>query len=94
MANTEPTSDERKTLETLRAWADEADAWFDNGSKGSIPEIPSTPYDAFNSGNLQEQLQHAYNARHLFWRGIPQPHARPITFDDPKWRKMVGFVKQ
>lgn len=79
-----PTSEERTTLNHMAAW-------FMDRARGSEEPL-STPYLAVNSAPIISQIAYALNAHHLTsGYGVLQYDGPAIGFDNPKWRKMVGF---
>lgn len=82
--NIGPTPEEKTTLDQMAAW-------FMDRARGSEEPL-STPYPAINSAPIIAQIGYAMNARHLtLGYGILQYEGPAIKFDNPKWRKMVGF---
>ena len=87
LPNIGPTPEEKTTLTQMAAW-------FEDRARGSEAPL-STPYPALNSAPIMSQLSYAMNARHLTsGYGVLQYEGPAIKFDNPKWRKMVGFTNQ
>jgi len=83
--NIGPTPEETATLNQMAAW-------FEDRARGSEEPL-STPYPALNSAPILSQIGYAMNARHLVCGyGVLQYEGPAIRFDNPKWRKMVGFI--
>lgn len=81
-----PTQEEYTTLKEMSAWF---------VARANFREEPLlTPYPNLNSAPIITQISYSLNARHLLSGfGILQYGSdSPIKFDNPKWRKMVGFI--
>ena len=85
MHNIGPTPEETATLNQMAAW-------FMDRARGSGEPL-LTPYPALNSAPIISQIAYALHARLLVsGYGVPQFEEPAIKFDNPNWRKMVGFA--